>query len=184
MYADFLSSVDAQPGAGSAVIWLEGEKDNATYCCNSVLVNQTSGEKICSKVGDRDQPGFSIPDGLPIAGVAMLSDLEKVSNETAISTPTTTATATASNKECDNVSKEIAIGAGLGVPLAAIALISIGWAFWERRKRKLASLGATQPLTPAWSSQNGTYNHNSYNTGELTSFPPKPAELSTNPPRF
>jgi hypothetical protein len=94
-----------------------------------------------------------------------------------------TSATTASNKDSDNVNKEIAIGAGVGVPLAVIALASIGWAFWERRKRKRASFGASQPITPAWSSQNGTYNHNSYDTGELTSSPPKPAELSTNSTR-
>lgn len=179
--------VKAQGGAGAAVVWLEGSEKNATYCCDSVLVDPLSSDKICSDVDGTNQTSFTIPDGFIIPGAAVLSEFEEVSNNTssfvANDTDTASATATASNKSSDNESRDIAIGAGVGVPLAAIALLSIGWAFWERRKRKLAAFPADQPIPLFQPSHKVPLGHESYYANELTGSPPKPAELYTASPR-
>ncbi|KAF9239769.1 hypothetical protein CBS147339_9026 [Penicillium roqueforti] len=191
--------VKAQGGAGSAVVWLDGSENNATYCCNSVLVDPFSGEKICSNVDGATQTSFKILDGYIIPSAGVLSNFEEISNntssfvangtDTAVTTavttaattpvPTATATATASNENSCNESREIAIGAGVGVPLAAIALLSIGWAFWERRNRKLAALPAAQPTPLFQPSYQVARGHESYHAYELKGSPPKPAELYT-----
>ena len=195
--SDSLLSVNAQGGSGSAVVWLEGSGKNATYCCNSVLVDPYSQDKICSNVNGATQPSFWVPDAQIIPGAAILSNFEEVSNNTSpfianvtdsgasttVTTAAAIATATASNENSGNESRGIAIGVGVGVPLAAIALLSIGWAFWERRKRKLAVVPAAQPNSLFQPPYKVAQGHESYRAYELKGSPPKPAELYTAPPR-
>jgi hypothetical protein len=65
---------------------------------------------------------FQIPDSSIVPGYALLSDYTTVSNTTS---------STGSN---NNNHVVIGVGVGVGVPLGLIALASIAWALWERRK--------------------------------------------------
>ncbi|KAJ5969608.1 hypothetical protein N7501_005856 [Penicillium viridicatum] len=162
----------AQPGAGAAVVWLNGTNSESTYCCNSVLVNQTSSEKFCSSINGSPQSSFSVADGYIIPGVAGLSDFAKESNTTSSVVANRTSTATrAGLSTTSNDSRDVAIGAGVGVPLGVIALFTTGWALWERRKRKRASLHPVQLVQPV------VANDRSFEVSELGTYTPKPVEL-------
>lgn len=109
-------------------------------------------------------------------GVAALSGLNNTTCNSSSSVPT----ANASDHQ-DNTSREVAIGAGVGVPLGAIALLSIGWALWERKERR--RVAATAVSRSTWSPVNKSSNDhprnvNLYETGELPVPPPRPTELS------
>jgi hypothetical protein len=67
----------------------------------------------------------------------------------------------------------VAIGVGIGVPLAIIALASIAWALWERRQCKYARL-ESMPATGAQAT--GQYQHQYPPNGVDQSHP---AELAT-----
>ncbi|KAJ5199155.1 hypothetical protein N7491_000285 [Penicillium cf. griseofulvum] len=168
----------AQPGAGAAVVWLNGTDSESTYCCNSVLVDQTSSKKFCSSINGSPQSNFSVADGYIIPGVAGLSDLVKESNSTSsvVANKTSTATTTGSSTT-SNDSRSVAIGVGAGVPLGVIAIFTTGWALWERRKRKRASLYPVQLAQPV------VANDRSFEVSELGTNAPKPAELYPYPPR-
>ncbi|CAG8032664.1 unnamed protein product [Penicillium olsonii] len=146
--ADPKFAESAQPGAGAAVVWLNGTGADSVYCCNSVLVNQTSSEKFCSNINGSPQSSFAVADGYIIPGAAALSELVKGSNDTSSVVANNTSTATPSSSPTIKESNDLAIGAGVGVPLGIIAIFSIGWALWERRKRKRAVLQSSRPVQP------------------------------------
>ncbi|KAJ5593273.1 hypothetical protein N7537_010177 [Penicillium hordei] len=119
----------AQPGAGAAVVWLNGTNSESTYCCNPVHVNRTSSEKFCSSINGSPQSSFSVADGYIIPGVAGLSSFARESNTTSsiVANETGTATRTGSSTT-SNDSRGVAIGVGVGVPLGVIALFTTAWA--------------------------------------------------------
>jgi hypothetical protein len=41
--------------------------------------------------------------------------------------------------------RETTVGVGIGLPLGVIALATVGWALWERRRRKQAPVVAVTP---------------------------------------
>lgn len=160
---------------------MNGTDTSAKYCCNAVAVK--NNELGCSTVNKTYQEPFMIESyGELIFGVAALSGYTNTSTNGSITATNNTADTTADDGDDGT---KIAIGVGVGVPLGVISLLAIGWALWERRKRKRAALSAAQ--TPVWLSNGGYSNHtqntNSQYTGELTASPPKPAELSSNSPR-
>ena len=110
-------------------------------------------EAVCSTVkGDKQTP-FKLPDGSPIPGVTALSGYNKTSNSTSSSMANTTTAADAatsgSTKGQRDHSKEVAIGAGVGVPLGVISLLALAWGLWERRQRKqILAQPPPPPLTP------------------------------------
>ncbi|KAJ5441919.1 hypothetical protein N7445_004926 [Penicillium cf. griseofulvum] len=171
----------AQPGAGAAVVWLNGTNSESAYCCNSVLVDQASSEKFCSSINGSPQSSFSVADGYIIPGVAGLSDFVKESNTTSsvAANKTSTATSTGSSTT-NNDSRSVAIGVGAGVPLGVIALFTTGWALWEKRKRKRASLHPVQLVQRV---QPVGANDRSFEVSELGTYAPKPAELYPYSPR-
>lgn len=119
---------DAQQGSGAAVVPLTTPGPETVYCCNGLVANGTSGDLICGNVKGSPQQPFTVASGAAIPGVAALSDLTKRSDD---SSPTVTnATNTTRTSSCitSNDSNDVAIGAGVGVPLGVIALLSIGWA--------------------------------------------------------
>lgn len=150
------------------MVWLDGHGDSATYCCDTVLVNQTSKEKTCSDVDHQYQKPFQIPGGTVIPGVAALADYEEVTNST-------NGTSTSQSH-----SKEVAIGAGVGVPLGVIGIVSIAWALWERRKRKQMLLHTPPQPMFAGGETGMHYNNDARNlrVSELTGSTPHPVELS------
>lgn len=183
--------MDAQGDTGVRIVWLNNTGQGSNYCCNSVLFDPVTQQKDCSHVNGEPQSAFRIRDGSMMLDVAALSGIVKESNTTTSSTAnnnttttdtdtdtntsTNTTSATTKSTEKDN-SNEVAIGAGVGVPLGVIAVLAIGWAIWERRRRKHAlRQAAIQPVVHSvvpGSPSNGT--------SELGVGSQKPVELSAD----
>lgn len=94
------------------------------YCCGSVVDNQC-----------KDGDPFTIGNGAVIPEVAALAGYVKASAIT-----DTTACPTSTGDNTSPSSHDLAIGVGVGVPLGVIALASIVWALWERRRRLLVNI--------------------------------------------
>ncbi|CRL25370.1 unnamed protein product [Penicillium camemberti] len=171
---------DAQQSSGAAVVPLDTPGPETQYCCNSLFANTTSGDLICGYVKDSPQTPFTVASGTAIPGVAALSDLMKRSNDT--SPTVTNDTSTARNGSCiaSNDSNNVSIGAGVGVPLGVIALLSIGWALWERRKRKRASILAEPVHMQSLHPYQPVTNDRNFGVSELGADTAKPAELHQN----
>ncbi|KAJ5943026.1 hypothetical protein N7516_003194 [Penicillium verrucosum] len=183
MYESILNSLlteDAQQSSGAAVVPLNTTGPDPTFCCNSLFTNKTSGDLICGYVKGLPQTPFTVANGTAIPGVAALSDLVKGSNDTSSTVANDTSTSRTGSSITSNNSNDVAIGAGVGVPLGVVALLSIGWALWERRKRKRASLLA-QPvhMDPLHPYQPVTNDRN-FGVSELGAYTAKPAELNQN----
>ncbi|KAJ5626485.1 hypothetical protein N7528_003912 [Penicillium herquei] len=171
---------DAQPSAGASVVWLTNGTtggstgDETEYCCNSVIIS-VNDTLVCSKIDGNTQNPFTLNStGHIIAGVAGLEGLVETSdaNSSTITNSTGNTCTTASSNNGDS-SKEIAIGAGVGVPLGVIALLSIGWALYERRKR--LNTQETTYIHPSIATEERPYS-------ELNSIRgPVPVELSSSP---
>lgn len=103
---------------------------------------------------------FQIPDSSIVPGYALLSDYTTVSNATS---------STCTNPNGDHY-VTVGVGVGVGVPLGLIALASIAWALWERRKlnrykaETLASAKKPSPYSDAVSPQQQVYNMAPMNT--------------------
>ncbi|CAG8247012.1 unnamed protein product [Penicillium olsonii] len=177
----------AQPGTGVAIMLFNGTGSAASYCCNSVLTNATTGENMCSDVDGSPQSSFTITEGEIIPGTAALSDLVRKSDKSSSSVVTNTSRAsTESESTKEDHSKEVAIGAGVGVPLGVLALAAVGWALSERRKRKRAYFQpeqsdhlahSVQPVQPV------VAHERSVEMGELDPDGSKPPEMYSHSPR-
>ncbi|RLL98480.1 hypothetical protein CFD26_101950 [Aspergillus turcosus] len=113
------SPEDINRDGGCSIINLIYENGIATYCCGTPITNGT--DVICPEGTD----SFQIPTGHALTGVALLSDVNSSSATTAASTDTAT-------RSCHDT----AIGAGVGVPLGVIALMTLAWALFERKARR------------------------------------------------
>jgi hypothetical protein len=103
-----------------------------------------------STIACRDGDDFTVPSGDVIPGYALLANVTSLSivrSEPTAVTPII--------PDCH----EAAIGAGVGVPLGVIALASIAWALFERRRRKRApmSLLPCTETSPAPTNPPGTF---------------------------
>jgi hypothetical protein len=130
---------------GCSIINLTYENGIATYCCGTPITNGTN--VICPEGMD----SFHIPTGHALTGVALLSN---VSSSSATTEPSSTDTPT---RSCHDT----AIGAGVGVPLGVIALMTLAWAIFERRARR-AMRTQVPPATVVSDDKGGPYvrNHN------------------------
>ncbi|KAJ5933898.1 hypothetical protein N7454_006227 [Penicillium verhagenii] len=168
----------AQQSAGASLVWYtngtvtDGEDE---YCCNSMVISGND-TLVCSTISGETQTPFTIANGSAIADVAALDGLVK---ESSSSTSTTVANNTgnsddtaSSNSTCSSGSNnDVAIGAGVGVPLGVIALVALGWALYERHLRK-------QMLTtdPSGSSPpSGGYSY----PPDMAAYSAQPAELGS-----
>jgi hypothetical protein len=125
---------------GCSIINLTYENGIATYCCGTPITNGTN--VICPEGMD----SFQIPTGHALTGVALLSN---VSSSSATTAPSSTDTPT---RSCHDT----AIGAGVGVPLGVIALMTLAWAIFERRARR-AMRTQVPPVTVVSDDKGGAY---------------------------
>ncbi|EYE93381.1 uncharacterized protein EURHEDRAFT_434047, partial [Aspergillus ruber CBS 135680] len=95
--------------AGCAILTFEAGGNATTYCCNAIT--SKNGSAACAN----DEDPFTITSGTAISGRAYLSNLVA--------------------KDSGNNNREVAIGAGVGVPLGVLFLTALGWALYERKKR-------------------------------------------------
>ncbi|BCR90135.1 uncharacterized protein ACHE_60021A [Aspergillus chevalieri] len=117
-----ISTSDNQ-NAGCAIIPFHANGDDSTYCCNAIVSNGSAA--VC----DNDRDPFKLASGTVIPGRAYLSNLT-------------------TKDSGNNNNRDVAIGAGVGVPLGVLFLTALGWALFERRKRYalLNSTAAAAPL--------------------------------------
>lgn len=137
---------------GASIINLSFYNNTAIYCCGTPIID--GGKIVCP---DNPTSGFEVPTGWPIPGRALLANstlLDAIAVTSSInataSASSTASTASSSSSISSSSSSsppspsgssntcstchETAIGAGVGVPLGAIALFSIIWALFERRR--------------------------------------------------
>lgn len=107
-------------GSGCSVVLYTYLDGVAEYCCNNIISEDNSA--VCAGNYSR----FQVEDASVIAGYAFLANYT-LTNTTSNSTNSSSSSNSSSNHDA-------AIGAGVGVPLGVIALASIAWALWERRK--------------------------------------------------
>ncbi|KAJ5167780.1 uncharacterized protein N7482_003374 [Penicillium canariense] len=120
---------DAYREGGVPIIPVAWYDVKTQYCCGKVELN--NGKTTC-RYGDP----FSIAEGTVLPGVAYLSNVtytDSTDNSTTCDNATSSGALTTS-VESSSSNRDVAIGAGVGVPLGLIALVSIAWALWERRK--------------------------------------------------
>ncbi|KAF3398151.1 hypothetical protein F1880_005697 [Penicillium rolfsii] len=136
---------NAQEGSGASLVWFTNGTTGNTpdgepteYCCNSVIVS-SNNTLVCSSFPGTVSDPFPIANGSVIADVAGLIGLVKQSSTSSsptIANNTGNDDTPKSSTHSEDSQKDTAIGAGVGVPLGVISLLSIGWAVYERRMRK------------------------------------------------
>ncbi|OJJ78579.1 uncharacterized protein ASPGLDRAFT_53508 [Aspergillus glaucus CBS 516.65] len=111
------------PNGGCAIIPLEANGEDTTYCCNAITSNGSAA--VCANKED----SFKLASGTAIQGRAYLSNLT-------------------AKDSGNNNNRDVAIGAGVGVPLGVLFLTALGWALFERKKRHalLNSAAAAAPF--------------------------------------
>ncbi|EEQ27438.1 conserved hypothetical protein [Microsporum canis CBS 113480] len=126
--------ITSTKGSGCSIVLYSFLKGTALYCANSIVSN-SSDSITCA---GNTEP-FLINDGDVITNKALL---ERAScsvprlNPTASNSDGTHASATSVPVEHETSgASNVAIGAGVGVPLGLLAIGAIGWALYERKKR-------------------------------------------------
>ncbi|GAD97683.1 hypothetical protein AOR_1_1136194 [Paecilomyces variotii No. 5] len=122
------------PSSGFPIVAAAYNGSSTTYCCGTA--SYENGEVTC---------GFgtaSVPAGTAIPGVAALAVSSSTASPASNTSSNSSSFGNCSNSRADSSdcsSHDTAIGAGVGVPLGAIAIASLAWAFWERRGRLKAA---------------------------------------------
>ncbi|KAJ5735635.1 uncharacterized protein N7483_000760 [Penicillium malachiteum] len=135
---------DVLPDEGTSIINLSYENGISLYCCGTPVYN---GSAIVCPYGN----SFELDDGSAILGRAALVNATTKTSTTSNATTTTSSNSSAittSSSSSDN-SHNVAIGVGVGIPLFVIAVGTLLWALWERRRanrlsKSLISAGVAQ----------------------------------------
>ena len=114
-------SGDINPSGGSAIVNLKTINGTSTYCCGTPVAS--GGDTICRDGTD----SFQLADAQVLTGYAALANLVPPDSSSNSSNSTT-------SPPTSNNSHDTTIGVGLGVPLGVIAIGSLLWALWERRR--------------------------------------------------
>jgi hypothetical protein len=129
-------------GASISNIYFNGSV--SLYCCGSPIAVGSS--VVCPSESDNDGQPFTVKSGRVIPARALLENVPSLSGtfSTGNSTSNNTSNDPGSCKTCHGT----AIGAGVGVPLGALALLFVIWAIVERRRasRLRHALSAPGPI--------------------------------------
>ncbi|KAI9376130.1 hypothetical protein BJX61DRAFT_539142 [Aspergillus egyptiacus] len=123
-----------RPAAGCPIVTYAISDGEVEYCCD---VPVGDGDKTVCPYGLNS---FTIPDGAPVLGHALLANVTSFEASGASTDHNVTAggvTGQPSNHTAATC-RETAIGAGVGVPLGVIALGMLAWALVERWRLKRA----------------------------------------------
>lgn len=129
---------------GASIINLSFLNGTSTYCCGTPIIN---GEDIVCPFG---KESFEIDDGEILTGHGALANVTTLSATTnSSSNSSATSCPKIPNSSTSSGSHDVALGAGLGVPLGVIALGSLAWAFMERRRANKLSKAVANSTAPA-----------------------------------
>ncbi|KAI9043640.1 uncharacterized protein KD926_002990 [Aspergillus affinis] len=146
--------------------WEDNKNGQHTYCCTWF------GSVDNRSYGCDGQSTFTLPDNGVLFGHALLQNVSSF-NAPEVTNATN---ATKAEPSGGSSSREIAIGAGLGVSLGTLMLAFLAWALFERRERFRAR------STPA-PTYNVTHGHpSSYVYPHGTGMTKPPVELDHNVP--
>ncbi|OJJ95983.1 hypothetical protein ASPACDRAFT_47342 [Aspergillus aculeatus ATCC 16872] len=142
-----LENQDNNPTGGCSIINLKYSDGVSTYCCGTPVANNDS-QVVCPD----NASSFEVPTGHAMVGYAMLanvSTLDATAKTTTSCSSNETSTLVNSTASCTKGASchDAAIGAGVGVPLGVIALASIVWALFERRRATARRAGLSAPNT-------------------------------------
>ncbi|OJJ00941.1 hypothetical protein ASPVEDRAFT_107469, partial [Aspergillus versicolor CBS 583.65] len=126
---------DCNPDGGCGLFTFSYKSKVAQYCCGSADVSNTT-----TKCYDGSN-AFRVPDAEAVPGYALLGNITSF-NASTDSPDSPNNTSCPIEQTNTSSCHETAVGAGIGVPLGVIALASVAWALWERRKGKQASNSA------------------------------------------
>lgn len=138
---------DATPKVGSTISNIFFNGSVSLYCCGSAIAVGSS--VVCPSTSDNDGEPFTVQTGRVIPGRALLQNVPKLG--TASSTGNDTVAEPGSVSTTCKTCHDTAIGAGVGVPLGALALLFVIWAIIERRRaaRLSRALATPAPVAPA-----------------------------------
>ncbi|KAJ6022003.1 hypothetical protein N7540_007507 [Penicillium herquei] len=141
------STEDVLKEEGTSIINLSYENGISLYCCGTPVYN---GSEIVCPYGS----SFELDDGSAILGRAALVNATtksstSTSNTTAATTTSSNSSAITTSSSSSDNSHDVAIGVGVGIPLFVIAVGTLIWALWERRRanrlsKSLISAGVAQ----------------------------------------
>ncbi|KAJ5906843.1 uncharacterized protein N7473_003759 [Penicillium subrubescens] len=109
---------------GSAIVTLQTINGSSRYCCGTPVAN--GSDTVCRD----DTDSFLLADAQVLTGRAALANLVTPDSSLSSNSSNSSIPAPASTSN----SHDTTIGVGLGVPLGVIAIGSILWALWERRR--------------------------------------------------
>ncbi|OQE42119.1 hypothetical protein PENCOP_c004G08054 [Penicillium coprophilum] len=168
---DKCSKATALRNGGCALPLFRVEDKKSYYCANSIIVSP-SNELACYAGAP-----FTLDPAELVLDKALLANYtssDTSSNSTSTSNTTACPTTSSSANKDGKGSNDLAIGAGVGIPLGVLLLTALGWAFFERRKR----LSAQAMVAGLQSQAAVTYRETQ---GQTSVYSP-PSELSTQKP--
>ncbi|EYE94298.1 uncharacterized protein EURHEDRAFT_101527 [Aspergillus ruber CBS 135680] len=157
-------------GGGCSIVNLEFENDDgkSTYCCG----NPISGSSTTAECPTESQ--FTLEDAHAVPGYALLSNLSNFyvsgSAPSSSASPSILPAPTMSSSDSgdSDTCHDTAIGAGVGVPLGVIALASLAWAFFERKRvRAMHKQMSAMPAISTGMQQPPAYGINQKNQGPV-----------------
>ncbi|KAL2827671.1 hypothetical protein BJY01DRAFT_135727 [Aspergillus pseudoustus] len=129
---------DVNPEGGCSIVNFSFINGVSRYCCGTAIIDGT-------QLACRDGEDFTVLTGEVLTGYALLQNITSLNAADSPTESSTESNSTSSSNcptcsPCINTSdcNETTVGVGVGVPLGVIALATVGWALWERRRRKRA----------------------------------------------
>ena len=131
---------DSTPHVGASISNIYFNGSTSLYCCGSPMAVGSS--VVCPSTSDNDGTPFTVKTGRVIPGRALLQNVSTLKSTSSSGTNTSSE----SSMSCQTC-HDTAIGAGVGVPLGALALLFVVWALMERRRasRLSRALGTPGP---------------------------------------
>ena len=150
--------VSGRDSSGCSLVLYSYDPDSggSLYCPNSIVGDSSGANGVGCAEGLNP---ISVPDGNVIINKGLLENASCAVNTLNPTAPAAaiTASSTSTNsslprctsdnsKDSGSSSRDAAIGAGVGVPLGVLALASVGWALFERKKRYHPLSSVSQPI--------------------------------------
>ncbi|KAF3395887.1 hypothetical protein F1880_006874 [Penicillium rolfsii] len=127
---------------GSAIVTLSTINGSSRYCCGTPVAN--GSDTVCRD----DTDSFLLADAQVLTGRAALAYLVPPDSSLPSPSPSNSSNSSIPAPAPTSNSHDTTIGVGLGVPLGVIAIGSILWALWERRRANKLSRAMMSSSVP------------------------------------